>query len=120
MVVNATAAALKYLNRNLPGAAILGMINKQMGILNEEEFEERVGNIFRGKLGKKKGLEIIESNLALLRYGASIALPQPPDAPGGMEPGAAPDAVVCIPIPTVRRFRKISARAQVLRASTQN
>ncbi len=74
IAIDATTAALKNLNRNLPGTAILGLINKQMGIIGEKDFEERVGNILSGKLGKKKGMEIIESNLALLRYGASMAV----------------------------------------------
>jgi len=99
VAIDATAASLKHLKRNLPGAAILGLINSQMGILREEEFEERVGNIFRGKLGNKKGDEIVESNLALLRYGASLDSPPPSAAPGGTGPDAAPDMVVCAPEP---------------------
>ena len=74
VAIDATAAALKHLNRNLPGTAILGLINKQMGIIGEKEFEEQVGNILGGKLGKKKGMEIIESNLGLLRFGASTVV----------------------------------------------
>lgn len=99
VAIDATAAALKHLNRNLPGAAILGLINRHMGILKEEEFEERVGNIFRGKLGKKKGTEIIESNLALLRYGASVAAAQSPAALDAAKPESAPSEVACSPEP---------------------
>ncbi len=72
VTIDATSAALKHLGRNLPGAAILGLINSQLGIIGEKEFEERVRNIFSGKLGKKKGAEVIEANLALLRYGTSL------------------------------------------------
>jgi|UniRef100_A0A7C3SJS5 pyruvate-ferredoxin/flavodoxin oxidoreductase len=68
--LDATKAALTHLNRNLPGAAILGLINKEMGILPEKEFEQRFKKILEKKLGFKKGKGIIESNLALLRYGA--------------------------------------------------
>jgi pyruvate-ferredoxin/flavodoxin oxidoreductase len=84
VALDATAAALKHLNRNLPGTAILGLINTQLGIIGEGDFEERVGNILRGKLGKKKGLEIIESNLALLRFGASMAIDPAPACVGGL------------------------------------
>ncbi len=93
VAIDATSAALKHLNRNLPGSAILGLINRQMGILGQEDFEERVGNIFRGKLGKKKGVDIIESNLALLRYGASLSVA------GGAQAGLAPNALDCSPEP---------------------
>ncbi|MDY0040160.1 MAG: thiamine pyrophosphate-dependent enzyme, partial [Desulforhabdus sp.] len=75
MVIDGTQAALKYLNRNLPGAAMVGLINKEMGVLPEAEFEKRFGNILRAKLARKKGAEIIDSNLALLRYGAALAAP---------------------------------------------
>jgi pyruvate-ferredoxin/flavodoxin oxidoreductase len=95
VAMDATAASLKHLNRNLPGAAIIGLINKQIGILKEEEFEARVGTIFEKKLGKKKGDGIIESNLALLRYGASLASPQP------LSPDAAPMMVACTPEPFI-------------------
>jgi pyruvate-ferredoxin/flavodoxin oxidoreductase len=70
-----TQAALKHLNRNLPGAAILGLINKQMGILPEKEFEESFQKILEKKIGQKKGKEIIDSNLALLREGAALIPP---------------------------------------------
>jgi len=75
VAIDGTQAALKHLNRNLPGAAIVGLINKEMGVLPEEEFEQRFGNILRAKLARKKGAEIIDSNLAMLRYGASLAAP---------------------------------------------
>ena len=99
LAIDATSAALKHLNRNLPGAAILGLINKHMGILNEKDFEERVGNIFLGKLGKKKGLEVIESNLALLRYGASLAGSTASAGSGGAIADSVPLAVACSPEP---------------------
>jgi len=65
--------ALEHLKRNLPGAAILGLVNKEMGILSEEDFEGRFARILEKKIGQKKGKEIIGSNLALLKYGASLA-----------------------------------------------
>jgi len=68
-----TQAALKYLNRNLPGAAILGLVNREMGVLPEEEFESRFGRILQAKLARKKGKEIIASNISLLRHGAKLA-----------------------------------------------
>ncbi len=74
VALDATQAALKYLNRNLPGAAIVGLINKETGILSEEEFGRRFEGILRAKLGKKKGNEIIDSNMAMLRYGVSVGL----------------------------------------------
>ena len=72
VTLDATQAALKYLNRNLPGAAIVGLINKETGILSEEEFSQRFEGILRAKLGKKKGGEIIDSNMAMLRFGVSV------------------------------------------------
>ncbi|MEJ5330824.1 MAG: 2-oxoacid:acceptor oxidoreductase family protein [Desulfobaccales bacterium] len=69
--LDATKAAMQHLNRNLPGAAILGLINKEMGILPEKEFEHRFKRILEKKLGTKKGKEMIDSNLSLLRFGAS-------------------------------------------------
>lgn len=74
--IDATRAALKHLNRNLPGAAILGLINKEMKILPEKDFEQRFQRILEKKIGSKKGQEMIESNLALLRYGASCVAPE--------------------------------------------
>ncbi len=74
ITLDATQAALKYLNRNLPGAAIVGLVNKAAGILPEAEFEGRFESILRAKLGKKKGGEIVDSNMAMLRYGVSVAL----------------------------------------------
>jgi len=71
-VVDATRVALQLLNRNLPGAVILGLINKEMGILPEKEFEKRLKILFERKLGKK-GKEIITTNIDLLRYGAERA-----------------------------------------------
>ena len=69
---DATQAALKYLNRNLPGAAILGLVNKEIGVLSEEEFESRFGRILQAKLARKKGKEIISANISLLRHGAKL------------------------------------------------
>ena len=71
---DATQAALKYLNRNLPGAAILGLVNKEMGVLPAEEFEQRFSRILEAKLAKKKGKEMIQANLSLLRHGAELAV----------------------------------------------
>ncbi|MGQ9689302.1 MAG: 2-oxoacid:acceptor oxidoreductase family protein, partial [Desulfobaccales bacterium] len=70
--LDGTQAAIQHLSRNLPGAAILGLINKEMGILKEKEFEHRFKKILEKKLGGKKGKgkEVIEANLALLRFGA--------------------------------------------------
>ena len=72
VTIDATKAALKNLNRNLPGAAILGMINKEMGIIPPEDFEEKFKRILEKKIGQKKGDKIIESNIALLKYGAEL------------------------------------------------
>jgi pyruvate-ferredoxin/flavodoxin oxidoreductase len=71
LTLDGTQAAIQHLNRNLPGAAILGLVNKEMGILKEKEFEQRFKKILEKKLGGKKGKgkDIIESNLALLRFG---------------------------------------------------
>ncbi len=69
-VIDATWAALQQMKRNLPGAVLLGLINKEMGILPEKKFEERFRRIMERKLGKKKGTAVIDVNLALLRYGA--------------------------------------------------
>ena len=38
MTIDGTRAALQHLNRNLPGAAFLGLINREMGICPEREF----------------------------------------------------------------------------------
>ena len=75
ITMDATQAALKHLNKNLPGAVFLGLINKEMNILPENEFEERVEKILEKKIGRKKGRAMIESNLALLKFGASVTLP---------------------------------------------
>uniref|UniRef100_A0A7C5EQ58 4Fe-4S dicluster domain-containing protein n=1 Tax=Desulfobacca acetoxidans TaxID=60893 RepID=A0A7C5EQ58_9BACT len=77
VTLDATQAAIQHLNRNLPGAAILGLINKEAGILPEKEFEQRFRRILEKKLGGKKGKgkEIIDSNLALLRFGVEQANP---------------------------------------------
>ena len=71
MTLDGTQAATQHLNRNLPGAAILGLINKEMGVFKEKDFEQRFKKILEKKLGGKrgKGKEVIESNLALLRFG---------------------------------------------------
>ena len=67
--VNATKSALKHLKKNLPGAAIVGIINKELGILPEDEFERRFTKILEKKIGTKKGQEAIVSNISLLRDG---------------------------------------------------
>ncbi len=72
----ATRAALKHLDRNLPGAALLGLINKGMGILPEEIFERRFESVMGAKLAKKGAKEIVESNVALLRHGAEQPVPR--------------------------------------------
>jgi pyruvate-ferredoxin/flavodoxin oxidoreductase len=72
MTIDGTRAALQHLNRNLPGAAFLGLINREMGILTEKEFEQRFKKILEKKLGTKKR-EMLESNVALLKYGADQA-----------------------------------------------
>jgi len=72
VAIDATRAALQHLNRNLPGAAMLGLINKERNILPEDEFESRLKSVFEEKMGVKKGKEVIESNIALLRHGASL------------------------------------------------
>ena len=71
MTLDGTQAATQHLNRNLPGAAILGLINKEMGVFKEKDFEQRFKKILEKKLGAKrsKGKEVIESNLSLLRFG---------------------------------------------------
>jgi len=75
VALDATREALKNLNRNLPGAAILGLINKEKEILPEQEFETALKAIFEEKLGPKKGKKVIDSNVALLEYGAGLATP---------------------------------------------
>ena len=72
MTIDGTRAALQHLNRNLPGAAFLGLINREMGILAEREFEQRFKKILEKKLGTKKR-EMLESNISLLKYGADMA-----------------------------------------------
>ncbi len=73
IAIDATHAALKLLNRNLPGAAILGLINKEMGVLPEEGFEQRFKSQLEKKIGRKKGQAIIDSNIGMLRFGADPA-----------------------------------------------
>ena len=72
MTIDGTRAALQHLNRNLPGAAFLGLINREMGILPERDFEQRFKKILEKKLGTKKR-EMLESNVSLLKYGAEQA-----------------------------------------------
>jgi pyruvate-ferredoxin/flavodoxin oxidoreductase len=91
IAIDATRAALKSLNRNLPGAAILGLINKEKEILEEDEFEVRLKGIFEEKLGTRKGKQVIESNIELLRYGAALA------APGSSSDLAAAIDTTCVP-----------------------
>ncbi len=75
VTLDGTKAALQYLNRNLPGAAILGLINKEVGILSEKEFEHKFKKILEKKLGTKKSKDIIEANMALLKFGAELCNP---------------------------------------------
>ena len=77
IAVDATQAALKHLKKNLPGAMMLGLINKETGIFTPEAFEMRFTGIMKEKLGAKKGLEIIDSNVALLREGVEKASTDP-------------------------------------------
>ncbi len=91
VAIDATKAALQTLNRNLPGAAILGLINKEKEILEENEFEVRLKGIFQKKLGEKKGKAVIDSNIALLRYGAALASPgSPPGLASGIDTTCVP------------------------------
>ncbi len=84
MTIDGTRAALQHLNRNLPGAAFLGLINREMGILPEREFEQRFKKILEKKLGTKKR-EMLESNISLLKYGAEQASGHVSDkAPGAL------------------------------------
>ncbi len=73
---DATRAALTHLDRNLPGAAMLGLINKSLGILPEEVFEGKFEGIIGAKLAKKGGKGIVESNVALLRHGSGQTVPE--------------------------------------------
>ncbi len=70
IVVNATRAALKHLKRNLPGAMMLGLINKETGLFTPDAFERLFKSILEEKLGDRKGVKIIDSNMDLLREGA--------------------------------------------------
>ena len=84
MTIDGTRAALQHLNRNLPGAAFLGLINREMGILGEREFEQRFKKILEKKLGTKKR-EMLEANVSLLKYGAEQASGHVSDkAPGAL------------------------------------
>jgi pyruvate-ferredoxin/flavodoxin oxidoreductase len=84
MTIDGTRAALQHLNRNLPGAAFLGLINREVGILAEREFEQRFKKILEKKLGTKKR-EMLESNIALLKYGVDMASGHVSDkAPGAI------------------------------------
>ncbi len=84
MTIDGTRAALQHLNRNLPGAAFLGLINREMGILPEREFEQRFKKILEKKLGTKKR-EMLESNVSLVKYGAEQASGQAMEkAPGAL------------------------------------
>ncbi|UCD32462.1 MAG: 2-oxoacid:acceptor oxidoreductase family protein, partial [Desulfobacterales bacterium] len=69
---DATRSALKHLKRNLPGAMLLGLINGETGILPQDVFEKRFKSILEEKLGPKKGREIVDSNMALLKEGAAL------------------------------------------------
>jgi len=69
VTVNATKSALRHLKKNLPGAAIAGIINRELTILPEDEFERRFTKILEKKIGTKKGPEAILSNISLLHDG---------------------------------------------------
>ncbi|MGD9505793.1 MAG: thiamine pyrophosphate-dependent enzyme [Syntrophobacteraceae bacterium] len=73
IALDATHAALKHLNRNLPGSAIVGLINKEVGILPEADFRKRFEKNLEKKIGQKKGRHMIDANLSLLDFGASLA-----------------------------------------------
>ena len=70
VAVDATRESLKHLNRNLPGAMLLGLINGETRILSPDLFEKKFQSILKEKLGPKKGGAIVDSNVALLREGA--------------------------------------------------
>ncbi len=105
MTIDGTRAALQHLNRNLPGAAFLGLINREMGILPEQEFEQRFKKILEKKLGTKKR-EMLESNISLLKYGVD----RPPATSAKRPPGPWPWMPPPRSIP--RRCRRTSARAR--------
>ena len=94
VTVNATRSALKHLKKNLPGAAIAGIINRELNILPEDEFERRFTKILEKKIGTKKGQEAILSNLSLLRDGiegaqaASCGNAAAPAIAAGQKPAA--------------------------------
>jgi pyruvate-ferredoxin/flavodoxin oxidoreductase len=73
IAMDATREALNHLKRNLPGAMLLGLINGETGILSADAFEKKFQSILIEKLGPKKGREIVESNVALLKKGARLA-----------------------------------------------
>ena len=54
VTLDGTKAALQHLNRNLPGTAILGLINQETGILPEREFEQRVQEDPGKEIGDQK------------------------------------------------------------------
>ena len=81
VTLDGTRAAMTHLNKNLPGAAILGLVNKESGILPEREFEQRFKKTLEKKLGSKKK-DLLEANISLLKYGA--------DQSSGWKPEKAP------------------------------
>ncbi|MEJ2671485.1 MAG: 2-oxoacid:acceptor oxidoreductase family protein [Deltaproteobacteria bacterium] len=83
MTIDGTRAAIQHLNRNLPGPAFLGLINREMGILPEREFEQRFKKILEKKLGTKKR-EMLESNISLLKYGVDMASGHVSETPGAI------------------------------------
>ncbi|HEY9074679.1 MAG TPA: 2-oxoacid:acceptor oxidoreductase family protein, partial [Desulfobaccales bacterium] len=72
MTLDGTRAAMKHLNKNLPGAAVLGLVNKETGILPEREFEQRFKKTLEKKLGTKKK-DLLEANISLLKYGVDLS-----------------------------------------------
>jgi pyruvate/2-oxoacid:ferredoxin oxidoreductase beta subunit/Pyruvate/2-oxoacid:ferredoxin oxidoreductase delta subunit len=80
------------------------LINKQMGILAESEFEERFRKNLEKKIGRKKGQEIITSNLSMLQFGASQVSSSGPPAAAVARSGAF--SATCPPyfVPTPEDF----------------
>jgi pyruvate-ferredoxin/flavodoxin oxidoreductase len=98
MTLDGTKAALNHLNKNLPGAAILGLINQETGILPEREFEQRFKKILEKKLGTRKK-EMLEANISLLKFGVDQASGQVAEKAAGAMVLAAANSVYTPPLP---------------------
>ncbi len=98
MTLDGTKAALQHLNKNLPGAPILGLINKEIGILSPKEFEQRFKKILEKKLGTKKK-EMLEANIALLRVGAEMTSAPPAEKKLAALAGGNPNPAYAPPLP---------------------